>query len=60
MIASKQKQLIIQLDCLLIEYEYYKSIANLNRYEKVVKKDELLKNIVIYHIVSPFFNLSRY
>lgn len=44
--VSKQKQLIIQLDCLLIEYEYYKTIANLNRHEKVIRKDELLKNIV--------------
>lgn len=42
----KQKQLLIQLDSLLVEYEYYKSIADLNKYEKYVKKDEILRNIV--------------
>ena len=42
----KQKQLLIQLDSLLVEYEYYKSIVDLNKYEKYVKKDEILRNIV--------------
>lgn len=66
MVATKQKQLIIQLDCLLVEYEYYKSITNLDLCEKVVKKDELLKTIVykynlpircLYSILSYIRNL---